>query len=107
MNKFARLDYGGRAVVGASLCAAFLWALALGVSPRLHDFVHCHVNGARHVCAATLIASGSYDHAAHPPLVTSPAPAVLSSNILAFAEQWVESPFRKASILEHAPPAHS
>ena len=107
MNKFARSDYGGRTVVGALLCVAFLSALALSVSPRFHDFVHGDANRTQHICAATLIASGSYDNAAHPPLVTSPAPAVLSSNILAFAEEWVESPFHKASILEHAPPAHS
>jgi hypothetical protein len=107
MNKFARSDCGGRAVVGALLSAVFLWGLALSVSPQFHHFVHGDANRAEHVCAATLIASGSYDHAAHPPLVTSPAPAVLFPKIPGFAEQWVESPFLRASIFEHAPPAHS
>jgi hypothetical protein len=52
-----------------------------------------------------MIASGSYDHAAHVPLVSAPVPVNQFSRILALTPQWVESPFLGASIFEHAPPA--
>ena len=107
MNKFARSDNGGRTVVAALLSAVFVCALALSVSPQFHQRVHGDANRAEHICAVTLIASGSYEHAAHPPLVGLPAPAVLFSRILAFAPPWVGSPFLNASVFEHAPPAHS
>jgi len=107
MNKFARSDNGGRTVVAALLSAVFVCVLALSVSPQFHQRVHGDANRAEHICAVTLIASGSYEHAAHPPLIGSPAPAVLFSRILAFAPPWVESPFLNASVFEHAPPAHS
>jgi hypothetical protein len=54
-----------------------------------------------------MIACGNYDHVAHPPLVSSPLPAVQFSKIPALTPQWVESPFLGACIFEHAPPAHS
>jgi len=49
-----------------------LWALALSASPQLHQRVHKDANRVEHNCAVTMIASGSYDHAAHPPLVSVP-----------------------------------
>jgi hypothetical protein len=54
-----------------------------------------------------MIASGSYNHAAHPPLVSAPIPAVQFSKIPALTPQWVESPFLGARIFEHAPPARA
>jgi hypothetical protein len=53
----------------------------------------------------TMIASGSYNHAAHPPLVSAPIPPVQFSTILALIPCWVQSPFLGACIFEHAPPA--
>jgi hypothetical protein len=54
-----------------------------------------------------MIASGNYDHAAHPPLMSAPAPSVHFSKIPALTPHWVESPFLGASIFEHAPPARA
>jgi hypothetical protein len=107
MNRFARSDNCGRAVVAGFVFAAFFWALALSASPQLHQRVHTDAKRIEHSCAVTLIASGSYEHAAQPALVSSPAPAVLFSKILASTPQWVESPFLKSSVFEHAPPANS
>jgi len=101
----ARSNNYGRAFVAVFVSAAFLWALALSASPQLHQRVHPDAGRVEHNCAATMIASGSYDHAAHPPLVSVPLPAVQFSKIPALTPQWVESPFLGACIFEHAPPA--
>jgi hypothetical protein len=105
MSTFARLKNQGRAFIAISVSAAFLWALALSASPQLHQRVHPDANRVEHSCAATMIASGSYNHAAHAPLVSAPVPAVHFSKIPALTPQWVESPFLGARIFEHAPPA--
>jgi hypothetical protein len=105
MSTFPRSTNRGRAFVTTCVSAAFLWALALSVSPQLHQRFHTDGNRVEHNCAATMIASGSYDHAAHPPLVSAPVPSVQFSTIPALTPQWVESPFLGASIFEHAPPA--
>jgi hypothetical protein len=54
-----------------------------------------------------MIASGNYDHAANPPLISAPAPSVHFSKIPALTPHWVESLFLGASIFEHAPPARA
>jgi hypothetical protein len=91
--------------IAAFVSAAFLWALALSASPKLHERVHPDANSAEHTCAVTFIASGSYDHSAQAPLITAPVPTVQFSKIPALSPQWVQSPFLGASIFEHAPPA--
>jgi len=91
--------------IAAVVSAAFLWALALSASPQLHERVHRNANSPEHTCAVTFIASGSYDHSAHTPLITAPVPSVQFSKIPALTPQWVQSPFLGASIFEHAPPA--
>ena len=105
MSTFARSTNNGRAFIAICVCAAFVWALALSASPQLHQRVHKDANGVEHNCAATMIASGNYDHAAHPPLVSAPVPSIHFSKIPALTPQWVESPFLGACIFEHAPPA--
>ena len=106
MSKFARsANNNWRAFVAICVFAAFLWALALSASSQLHQRVHKDANRVEHNCAVTMIASGSYDHAAHPPLVSVPVPSVHFSKIPALTSQWVESPFLGASVFEHAPPA--
>jgi hypothetical protein len=105
MSTLARSNNCGRALVATFVSAAFLWALALSASPQLHQRVHPDAGRVEHSCAATMIASGSYNHAAHPPLVTAPVSAVQFSKIPALTPQWVESPFLGACIFEHAPPA--
>jgi len=105
MSMLARSNNYGRAFVAAFVSAAFLCALALSASPQLHQRVHYDANRAEHTCAVTMIASGSYDHAAHAPLVSAPVEAVQFSKIPALTPCWVQSPFLGARIFEHAPPA--
>jgi len=105
MSTFARSANHERAFIAICVSTAFLWALALSASPQLHQRFHTDANRVEHSCAATMIASGSYDHAAHPPLVSAPVPAVQFSKIPALTPQWVKSPFLGARIFEHAPPA--
>src|SRR5438034_11661306 len=107
MSAFAQPTNRGRVFVAACVFAAFLWTLALSVSPHLHQRVHADANRMEHNCAATMIASGSYNHAAHVPLVSAPVPSAHFSKIPALTPQWVESPFLSACIFEHAPPARS
>jgi hypothetical protein len=105
MSMLARSNNYGRAFVAAFVSAAFLCALALSASPQLHQRVHKDANRVEHNCAATMIASGIYNHAAHPPLLSGPVPVIHFSKIPALTPQWVESPFLGACIFEHAPPA--
>jgi hypothetical protein len=105
MSTFTRSTNRGRAFIAICISTAFLWALALSASPQLHQRIHADANRADHNCAATMIASGSYDHAAHVPLVSTPVPAIHFSQIPALTPQRVESPFLGAHIFEHAPPA--
>jgi hypothetical protein len=105
MNRFARSRNHGRAFLGVCVSAAFLCALALSASPQLHQRVHKDAGRVEHNCAVTMIASGSYNHAADAPLVSAPAPAVQFSKIPALTPCWVRSPFLGAHIFEHAPPA--
>ena len=105
MSTFARSNNYGRAFVAVFVSVGFLWALALGASPQLHQRVHKDAGRVEHNCAVTMIASGSYNHAAHAPLVSAPAPAVQFSKIPALTPCWVRSPFLGAHIFEHAPPA--
>ena len=76
-----------------------------GASPQLHQRVHKDANRTEHNCAVTMMASGSYDHAAHTVLVSAPVPALQFSKIPALTPCWVQSPFLGACIFEHAPPA--
>jgi len=105
MNSAGRSQNSTRALVAAVLFAAFSWTLLVSLSPRLHGCIHADANRSDHVCAITLVASGSYEHAGQPPLVTVPLPAVQFSKIPALTSCWVKSPFLGAHIFEHAPPA--
>jgi len=104
MSRFARSRNHGRAFVGVCVFAAFLWALALSASPQLHQRVHKDANRAEHNCAVTMMASGSYDHAANPPLISAADLAPQFSKIPVLTPCWVQSPFLGACIFEHAPP---
>jgi hypothetical protein len=107
MSTFARSNNFARALISALVSVGFLWALALSASPQLHQRVHKDANRVEHNCAVTMIASGSYDHAAQVPLVSAPVPALQFSTIPALTPCWVQSPFLGACIFEHAPPARS
>jgi hypothetical protein len=93
-----------RAVVAASVAAAFLWALALSASAQLHERVHPDANRAEHSCAVTMVASGSYDHAAQPPLVSQIQFTYGFYELAALTSTWVQPLFLSAHIFAHAPP---
>ena len=105
MSTFARSTNHGRTFVATCVFAAFVWAIALSVSPQLHQRVHADASRAEHSCAVTAIAAGAYEDAGPPPLVGGPLPAVQFSKIPALTPCWVQSPFLGACIFEHAPPA--
>ena len=107
MNSSARSQNCARVVVAAVLFAAFSWTLLVSVSPQLHARIHGDGNGADHVCAITLIASGSYEHGAQPPLVGQPQFTPPFSQIEALTSTWVRPLFLSAHVFEHAPPARS
>ena len=75
MNSSGRSQTCARVFVAAVLFAAFSWTLLVSVSPRLHARIHDDANRADHVCAITLIGSGSYEHGAQPSLVSRTAPS--------------------------------
>jgi hypothetical protein len=104
MSMFARSSNNGRTFIATCVFAAFLWALGLSVSPQLHQRVHADASRAEHSCAVTAIASGSYEHAPQPPLVSAPLPALQFSKNAALTRQWVESLFLKAHVFANAPP---
>jgi hypothetical protein len=105
MSMFARSGNHGRAFIGAWVCAAFVWALALSDSPQLHQRVHADAKRVEHTCAVTLITSGSYEHAAHPPLVSAPQPILEFSKTAVLNPVWVQPLILKAHVFAHAPPA--
>jgi len=107
MSTFARSTNHGRAFVTTCVFAAFLWTLALSASPQLHQRVHKDANRVEHNCAVTMITSGNYNHSAHVPVVTAPAPPIQFSKIPALSPCWVQSPFLGACIFEHAPPTRA
>jgi hypothetical protein len=90
-----------RAVIAVGLVAAFLAAVTLASSPRLHD--RLHPGGAQHECAATMIAAGNCEHTAAAPLLPEffncLVRGALLSRDFAFVGAAVVS-----SVLEHAPP---
>ena len=107
MNRFTRSSNCGRAAVAGFIFAAFFWALALSASPQLHQRMHADANRSDHTCAVTLLVSGSYDHAAPPPLIGSPRLRTGFSEGPAFRSTWVQPLFLKAHIFANAPPARA
>jgi hypothetical protein len=105
MSTFARPINHGRTFIATCVGAAFLWALALSASPRLHQRIHPDAGQVEHSCEITAIASGSYEHTSHPPLISAPFLVFQFSKILGLNPLWVQSLFLGASIFEHAPPA--
>ena len=105
MGTCARSTNHGRTFVATCVFAAFVWALALSVSPQLHQRVHADGNRSDHTCAVTLIANGSYDHAAQPPLISAPDLLAQFGTVSALSSIWVQPLFLKAHIFANAPPA--
>ena len=96
-----------RAWIGLLASAAFLWTLALTVSPQLHERIHSDANRIDHSCAVTFIASGSYNHSPVRAVVAVPDLVEQFFPVPTLTPQWVESAFLLARVFEHAPPAHS
>ena len=105
MSTFARSKKCRRAFIATFISAAFFWALLLSVSPQLHARIHADANRGDHACAVTLIATGNYDNAAHPPLIRVPEPSDQFSKIAALSSTWVQPLFLSAHIFANAPPA--
>jgi hypothetical protein len=105
MNRSGRSQTCARVLITAVLFAAFSWTLLVGVSPRLHGCIHADANRSDHVCAITLIGSGSYEHASQPPIISAPQFDICFSATAALTSTWVRPLFLKAHIFAHAPPA--
>jgi hypothetical protein len=105
MNTFKRSRNHGRTFVATCVFAAFVWALALSVSPQLHQRVHADGNRADHTCAVTLIATCSYDHAAQAPLISAPDLLAQFGIVPALSSTWVQPLFLNAHVFANAPPA--
>jgi hypothetical protein len=89
--------------ISLGLICAFVFGIALASSPVLHNRVHAD---AQHECAATLIASGNYEHSAAPVIIVRPV-ALEQLEITKATPAFVSSLFLNACILEHAPPQNS
>jgi len=105
MNSSGRSQNSARALVAAVLFAAFSWTLFVSVSPRLHESIHPDANRSDHLCATTLIASGNYEHASHPPVIIAPQFDVRFATSAELTSTWVKPLFLNAHIFAHAPPA--
>jgi len=104
MNSSGRSQTGARFLIASVLFAAFSWTLLLSFSPRLHGCIHGDANRSDHVCAITLIASGSYEHAGQPALISAPHFDVCFFAIASLATTWVKPVFLNAHIFANAPP---
>jgi hypothetical protein len=84
--------------------AAFLFAIAASAAPTLHELLHAD-RTTTHICAVTLVASGSVEHDCAPPLAVSfsatPEPLLHRERPLALPHVLL---FAR---LEHAPPLFS
>ena len=105
MNSAGRSQNSARALVAVLLFAAFCWTLLVSVSPQSHIRIHADGNQVDHVCAVTLIASGSYEHAGQPPLISAPQFNVCFPERSPLTSTWVKPLFFSAHIFAHAPPA--
>ena len=105
MNRTGRLRNRARILVAAVLFAAFSWTVFVGVSPRLHGCIHGDANRSDHVCAITLVASGSYEYGAQPPIISPPQFDVRFAASAELMSTWVKPLFLNAHIFAHAPPA--
>jgi hypothetical protein len=104
MNSCARSQRRDRILLSAVLFAAFGWALFVGSSPQSHARIHPDANRTDHICAITLIASGSYKHSAQPQLIGAPQLHLQFSALAALVPTWVRPVFFNAHIFALAPP---
>jgi hypothetical protein len=91
-----------RGIITFPLIAAFLCALLVASSPRLHEKLH--QVGSHHECAATILAAGNCEHAATPQTAPQIQNAPTAPAFLPLQLQRVVAAI-VSSVLEHAPPA--
>jgi hypothetical protein len=101
---FARSTNHGRTLVATCVFAAFVWAIALSVSPQLHQRVHADSSRTEHGCAVTLIATGSYEHPVQPSPISASDFVSQFGRVPALSSTWVQPLLLKAHIFAHAPP---
>jgi len=104
MSMSARSSKNGRTFIATCVFAAFAWALALSVSPQLHQRVHADANRVEHSCAVTAITSGSYEHAPYPLLASALQATVEFSKTPVLNSVWVRPLLLCAHVFAHAPP---
>ena len=100
LRRFSRIR-----ITASAVLLAFLVTLAASAAPSFHQRLHNVADDGSHVCAVTLLASGSYDHAFAPPAVSEPdetEQAAIVTPRLSLRARDLEY-----SLLEHAPPALS
>jgi hypothetical protein len=105
MNSYARSHSCARALAAGVVFAAFCWTLLGSVSPQLHARIHVDANRTEHVCGITLIASGSYEYGAQPPVISPPQFDVRFAASEELTSTWVKPLFLNAHVFAHAPPA--
>ena len=79
-------------------------ALAMAVSPGLHDRVHHDGDEKGHQCLVTLMLTGGCDDTTPEALVVTAFPATSFGTVPIGESAWVESVFAGGSVFEHAPP---
>ena len=96
-----------RWVAVAAATAAFVWTMALSVSPGLHERVHAGQRSADHTCAVTFLRTGSCHHTAAPSFSAGADVIQVFADRVELDSHWVPSPFLTAAVFEHAPPSWS
>ena len=107
MHSSGRSQNRARVVVSAVVFTAFAWTLLVSDSPLLHGRIHHDAYRVDHVCAITLIASGNYEHASQPPLISALQFELCCAAAASLTPTWLKPLFLNAHIFAHAPPAHS
>jgi hypothetical protein len=107
MHSCACSNSWAHGLVAAVLFAAFSGTLVASVSPQLHADIHPDANRTDHVCAITLIASGSCEHSSQLTLISPPHFDIAFATSAELTSTWVKPLFLNAHIFAHAPPVDS
>jgi len=107
MNSSGRSQTCVRVLIAVALFVLFSSTLFVSISPQVHGYIHDDANRTDHVCAITLIASGSYEHTGQAPLISAPQLDICFVTTASLTPAWVRPLFLNAHIFAHAPPAHS
>lgn len=93
-------------VVAACVMLPWLMAMAMAVSPELHEHVHEDAGHADHECVVTHLQAGDFSDAAPPPFfLVLPTVRHTEESLAIAPDSWVQPLFLKNGVLEHGPPA--